>query len=187
MTRVTCDLTEPVTVRVRHTEQLGEEELGELKAMLTSVFGEERYTEEAWEHCLGGVHYLLRYGDQLVAHGALVPRDLRQGGKVLHGVYGESMATLKDWRRRGFGSVIVAMATAEIRRNYDIGVFAASKYEFYQRLGWQKWRGPTFVETEHGIEAKGPERGAVMFRLPDNSDVDPDADLTTLSRSGDDW
>jgi aminoglycoside 2'-N-acetyltransferase I len=185
--RAAAGLTEPVTVRVRHTEQLSEEELDELKAMLKAVFGTERYTDESWEHCLGGIHYLLRYGDRLVAHGALVPRYLRQGGRVLRGVYGESMATLNDWRNFGFGSAIVAMATAEIRRNYDIGVFAASRYGFYQRLGWDKWRGPTFVETEHGIEPKGPDRGAVMFRLPDHSTVDPDADLTTISRSGDDW
>ncbi|MFC8671086.1 GNAT family N-acetyltransferase [Streptomyces griseorubiginosus] len=185
--RVAPGLTEPVSVHVRHTEKLDEKELKELKGMLESVFGKERYTQESWEHCLGGIHYLLRYGDKLVAHGALVPRYLRQGDMELRGVYGESMATLSDWRNLGFGTAIVALATAEIRRNYDIGVFAGSRYGFYRRLGWDKWRGPTFVETARGIELKGPDRGAVMFWLPDHSIVDPDADLTTISRSGDDW
>ncbi|MET7477439.1 GNAT family N-acetyltransferase [Streptomyces sp. NPDC005648] len=179
-------LTEPVTVQVRHTEELSEKELHELRKMLVEVFG-ARYDDNAWDHCLGGIHYLLRYGDKLVAHGALVPRYMRQGDRVLRGMYGESMATLDDWCHRGFGSTIVAMATAEIRLNYDIGVFAASKYSFYERLGWDKWRGQTFVETEHGIEARGPDRGAVMFRLPRHSTVDPDGDLITNLRSGDPW
>ncbi|MEW2115280.1 GNAT family N-acetyltransferase [Streptomyces sp. NPDC005474] len=180
-------LTEPVTVHVRHTEQLSKQERHDLRTMLEKVFGRSRYTDESWEHCLGGVHYLLRYGDTLVAHGALVPRYLRQGDRVLRGVYGESMATLYDWRELGFGSIIVAMATANVRNNYDIGVFAASKYAFYERLGWEKWRGPTFIETEHGIEPRGPARGAVMFRLPKHSTIDPDAELVTDMRKGDPW
>ncbi|MBO1330799.1 GNAT family N-acetyltransferase [Streptomyces sp. VRA16 Mangrove soil] len=174
------------TVDVRRTDQLTPAELAELRAMLVECFG-PRYDERSWQHCLGGLHYLLRYEDRLVSHGALVPRRFRQGGQDLDGVYGESMATLPALRHRGLGSVVVSMATAEIRLHHTIGVFAAGKYEFYERLGWRKWRGPTYVETAQGPRPAAPARGAVMFRLPQHSTIDPDADLTTDWRDGDIW
>ncbi|MFF7732353.1 MULTISPECIES: GNAT family N-acetyltransferase [unclassified Streptomyces] len=173
------------TVEVRRTEELGKTGRSELRAMLQESF--PRYSQTSWEHCLGGLHYLLRYRGELVCHGALVQRYFRQGTRELNGVYGESMATIPKLRHRGLGSVVVAMATAEIRLHYDIGVFAASKYAFYERQGWQKWRGPTFVDDGPVTRPKAPDRGAVMFRLPANSTIDPDADLTTDMRSGDIW
>lgn len=174
------------TVDVRRTEHLTRAERTELRDMLVTSFG-ERYDETSWQHCLGGIHYLLRQENQLVSHGALVPRRFRQGDRVVEGVYGESMATLPALRHHGLGSVVVAMATAEIRLHHPIGVFAAGRYEFYERLGWRKWRGPTFVSTAQGPRPAAPARGAVMFRLPLHSDLDPDADLTTDWRDGDIW
>lgn len=174
-----------LAVEVRTTQELGEAGRAELRAMLELSF--PRYDGTSWDHCLGGVHYLVRYGGRLVCHGALVPRYFRQGSRTLNGVYGESMATVPDLRHRGLGSIVVAMATAEVRMHYDIGVFAASKYAFYERQGWQKWRGPTFVDDGPDTRPAAPDRGAVMFRLPENSTVSPDADLATDMRSGDIW
>ncbi|BBC38366.1 hypothetical protein SGFS_096600 [Streptomyces graminofaciens] len=175
-----------ITIETRTTEELGKGGRAELRTMLEGCFG-ERYGDTAWQHCLGGIHYLLRYRGELAAHGSLVPRWFKQGNVALRGMYGESMATVPHLRHRGLGSIVVAMATAEIRLHHEIGVFAASKYEFYERQGWQKWRGPTFVRTDEETLPAAPARGAVMFRLPVDSSVNPDADLTTDWRDGDIW
>lgn len=171
---------------VRHTDDLSPGELQELRHMLEQTFG-ERYDDAAWGHCLGGNHFFLRYGGRLVSHVSLVPRLFEQGGQQLRGVYGESMATVPELQGKGIGSIVAAMATADVLLHYEIGAFAASKYHFYERLGWRKWSGPTFVMTSAGREPAAPGRGAVMALLPVGSKVDPNGDLTTDWRNGDIW
>lgn len=173
-------------IDVRHTDELSPQEVDELRSMLVAVFG-PRYDDTAWEHCLGGIHFLLRYQGRLVSHGSLVPRRFVQAGRELNGVYGESMATVKELQGSGLGTVVAALATAHIRLHYEIGAFGASKYHFYERLGWRRWQGPTFVLTEDGPRPAAPDRGSVMALLPAGSTVDLAADLATDWRSGDIW
>jgi aminoglycoside 2'-N-acetyltransferase I len=173
-------------VDVRNTDDFSPAELREIREMLEEVFG-PRYDEQSWEHCLGGMHFLLRREGRLVAHGSLVPRRFVQGGRELNGVYGESMATVKDLQGSGLGTVVVALASAHVRLHYEIAAFGASKYHFYERLGWRRWQGPTFVLTEDGTRPASPERGSVMALIPADSAVDIGADLATSWRAGDIW
>ncbi|MEV7523853.1 GNAT family N-acetyltransferase [Streptomyces sp. NPDC091371] len=171
---------------VRHTDEMAAGELAELRDMLVDCFS-PRYDESAWAHCLGGTHYLLRHRGQLVSHGALIPRHFEQAGRELRGLYGESMATVPNLRGRGLGSIVLAAATADILMHHEIGVFAASKYHFYERLGWLKWPGETYVVAADGRRPAAPARGAVMYRLPPGSTIDPAGDLAADWRAGDIW
>jgi aminoglycoside 2'-N-acetyltransferase I len=173
-------------IEAKNTSEFSAQDLDELRSMLLGVFG-PRYDETAWEHCLGGIHFLLRYQGRLVSHGSLVPRRFVQAERELNGVYGESMATVKDLQGSGLGTVVAALATAHIRLHYEIGAFGASKYHFYERLGWRRWQGPTFVLTQDGRAPAAPDRGSVMALLPPDSTVDPAGDLATQWRSGDIW
>lgn len=171
---------------VRSTDQLTQVELRELRSMLEETFG-SRYDDVTWEHCLGGRHYLLRYQGRLVSHVSLVPRLFEQGDRSINGVYGESMATIPQLQGKGIGTIPAAVATADIRLNYELGAFSASKYHFYERLGWRKWAGQTFVLTKSGRRPAAPDRGAVMALLPEGTTIDPYLDLTTDWRAGDIW
>ena len=171
---------------IRHTGQLSVAELRELRDMLEETFG-PRYDQVAWEHCLGGTHFLLRYQGQLVSHVSLVRRLFEQDGRPIEGVYGESMATVPALQGKGLGSILAAMATADVLLHYELGAFAASKYHFYERLGWRKWAGKTFVVTDSGRRPAAPDRGAVMALLPPGTVIDPERDLTTDWRPGDIW
>lgn len=171
---------------VKRTDQLTAGELRELRSILEETFG-PRFDDVAWEHCLGGTHYFLRYQGELVSHVSFAPRLLWQDGRRLNGVYGESMVTVPRLQGRGIGTIVAAMATADVSLHYEIGAFASSKYRFYERLGWRKWEGPTFVLTESGRRPAAPDRGAVMALLPKGSAIDPRGDLTTDWREGDIW
>jgi GNAT superfamily N-acetyltransferase len=171
---------------IRPTERLTAAQLDELRHLLDETFG-PRFDNVAWEHCLGGTHFMLRYHGRLVSHVSLVPRLFEQGGRRINGVYGESMVTVPDLQGKGIGTIIAAMASADVLLHYELGAFAASKYHFYERLGWRKWAGPTFVLTESGRHPAAPERGAVMALIPPGSAVDAAHDLTTDWRPGDVW
>ena len=171
---------------VRPTNQLTTTQLSELRHLLEQTFG-PRYDEVAWQHCLGGTHFLLRYNGELVSHVSLVPRLFEQAGRRLNGVYGESMVTIPNLQGKGIGTIIAAMATADILLHYELGAFAASKYHFYERLGWRKWAGPTYVADESGRRPAAPDRGAVMALIPPGGGIDLSGDLTTDWRPGDIW
>lgn len=173
-------------IEICRTEELSDKVRAELRSMLEHTFG-PRYEDIAWHHCLGGTHFLLRYKGVLASHVSLVPRLLEQDGREYRGVYGESMATIPELQGKGIGSIVAAMATADILLHYEIGAFAASKYHFYERLGWRKWSGQTYVKSGTGKEPASPDRGAVMALLPEGSAIDPDGELVTDWREGDIW
>jgi hypothetical protein len=174
------------TVLARYSAELTGAELDELREFLGGVFG-PRYGDDAWQHCLGGTHFLLRYDDRLAAHMANVPRTFWQAERCLRGVYGESMATARHLQGRGLGTVVATLAAADAKLHYEIGALGASKYAFYERLGWRRWAGGTYVVDDGRRRPAAPATGSVLFLLPPGSEIDPSADLCTSWRPGDIW
>ena len=60
--------------------------------------------------------------------------------------------------------------------------------EFYERLGWRRWAGPTYVRTDAGLVRTAEDDGNVLVRLtPASPDLDLSAPLSCEWRSGDVW
>ena len=55
--------------------------------------GEERFTDEDWEHALGGVHFVLEVDGDIAAHASVVERELHTNGLDLTTGYVEAVAT----------------------------------------------------------------------------------------------
>jgi aminoglycoside 2'-N-acetyltransferase I len=79
-----------------------------------------------------------------------VERELRTGGLRLSTGYVEGVATLPVHRRRGFGTAIMERVGKHIDRTFQLGALGSGLLEFYQRLGWFVWQGPTSVRTDRG-------------------------------------
>jgi aminoglycoside 2'-N-acetyltransferase I len=58
-----------IDVRIAHTARLGESTRRAART-LDAAFG--GFPDTDWEHALGGLHALVRDGDDLVAHGSVV-------------------------------------------------------------------------------------------------------------------
>jgi aminoglycoside 2'-N-acetyltransferase I len=75
-----------------------------------------------------------------------------------------------------------------IREEYEFGVLSTGEHGFYARLGWQRWRGPSFVMTPTGREATPDDDGGLMVLCTDPSrPVDLDSELVASWREGDVW
>jgi aminoglycoside 2'-N-acetyltransferase I len=58
---------------------------------------------------------------------------------------------------------------------------------YYERLGWELWRGPLYVRAEAGL-LRSPNDGEVMIlRLPKTPDLDFDRSLSIEWREGEVW
>jgi aminoglycoside 2'-N-acetyltransferase I len=179
-----------VGLRRAATAELAPEELRNLRRLLDPAFGAGRFTEDDWRHTLGGLHVLAVLDGELVAHAAVVDRTLRAGGRPLRTGYVEGVATRPDRRRRGLAGLVMREAGAVIRRRHELGALSDGSGipGFYERLGWEHWRGPTFVDAAPDpLRTEDDDDGVMVLRTPATGDLDPTAPLVCDWRPGDPW
>lgn len=174
-----------VTLRRCHTAELGLEELAAARALMDVSFGD--FTDEDWDHALGGMHALAYDDGGLVAHGALVLRRLVQDGRSLRCGYVEAVATRPDARRRGHGDAVMEALEA-LAPAYDVLALSASGagVPLYEHRGWARWRGPTYVLSPDGPVRTPGEEGS-LFVLPAAFEPDLGGALACDWRGGDAW
>lgn len=174
---------------VAHTADLPPAGLDACRALLQSAFDD--WEEDDWEHCLGGLHVLVRDGAAVVAHAAVVMRRMVHGGRALRVGYVEGVAVAPDRKREGLGSRAMAAAERAVRGAYDLGALGSTDegLPFYTGRGWVPWRGPLAALTPDGVVATPDELGAVLvLPVPEAAvALDLDGALTCDWRDGDVW
>ncbi len=140
-------------LRLAHTADLSQEDLQAIRVLLEGAF-DEGFTDEDFEHALGGVHALVWEGPELIGHGSVVMRRLLHGGRALRTGYVEAVAVRADRRRHGHGTALMAALERVIRHAYELGALSASGEgaAFYAARGWRVWRGTASVIAPTGLE-----------------------------------
>ena len=87
----------------------------------------------------------------------VVERELRIEERPLRCGYVENVATAPALHGRGIGSVVMRRIGQIIADDFEIGSLATGSNHFYERLGWETWRGPCFAR-----------RGGELFRTADH-------------------
>ena len=174
-------------VRIVSSDELTREELQAVRLLLEEAF-EGGFSDDDWAHTVGGLHVLVHDGE-LVSHAAVVERPLAAGDRVLRAAYVEGVATAPAHRSRGHGSTAMrAVADIITTRGYELGVLSTGLHDFYSRLGWERWHGPTFVRTAAGLERTEEDDDSIMFlRIGPSADIDPALPLVCEWRPGDVW
>lgn len=182
-----------VTVELLHTARVPAGTLTAARRLLDDAFDDAfdgDFGDADWDHALGGLHALAWLGNELVGHGAVVPRRLLHRGRALRTGYVEAVAVAPDRRRRGIASAVMAEIEAVVRGAYDLGALSASDdgAALYTARGWVRWRGPTSVLTPTGSVGTPEDDGAVLV-LPGTVplELDLDESLTCDWRDGDPW
>ena len=176
-------------LRTATTAELTPEELAALRGMVFEAFG-GRFDEHDWEHTLGGVHVLVVEDGEPVAHGAVVARVLVARGRELQTGYVEGVATRADRRGAGLATAVMRAVGRVIRDGYELGALADGTRipGFYQRLGWETWRGPTFVAGPEGpVRTAEDDGGILVLRTPATAGLEPTGPLVCDWRAGDVW
>ena len=146
------------------------------------------FGDDDWDHARGGLHAVLVEGDAVLAHAAVVPRELRIDGSWQHCGYLEAVATDPALRRRGQGSQVVEALGDVIRDRDHLGVLSTGAHRFYAQLGWERWRGTTWVLEGDGAHRTADEDDGIMvLRTARSVDLPLDGELVCRARCGDDW
>jgi hypothetical protein len=88
----------------------------------------------------------------LISHGSLVERTLVCSGQTLRVGYVEAVTTMAAHRRTGHGATVMKHIVELIRERYALGALSTGTRAFYETLGWERWRGPTFADGPRGRE-----------------------------------
>ena len=105
-------------LRELSTAELTTAEVAAIREILASAFGndeEERFTEDDWLHGVGGTHFVVDIGGEIVGHASVVERDLHVGDRPLRTGYVEAVAVAPDRQGSGFGSLLLDRVTTFIR------------------------------------------------------------------------
>lgn len=187
-----------VDVRLVPTGALTTEELDDLRELCEIAFREREgprasrglgFTDEDWAHATGGMHALALERGRFVSHAAVVARELHAGGVAMRTGYVEAVATRPERQHRGFGTAAMEAAALHMREAYELGALDTSRHGFYERLGWERWLGPSSVRTGDGGSTPTPEEdGYVMIlRTPSTLALDLAAPISCEWRAGDVW
>lgn len=175
------------TARLVHTADLDSEaRLGTHQMLVEAYAG--RFTDTDWQHTLGGMHALIWRHGALIAHGAVVQRQLLHGGRALRCGYVEAVAVREDWRGQGLATAVLDACEQVVRGAYQLGALssAAISRRLYASRGWLPWRGPTSVLAPTGTVPTTDADGTV-FVLPVDIELDTTAELTCDWRDGAIW
>jgi aminoglycoside 2'-N-acetyltransferase I len=178
----------PLAARLVRTEALTTTDITAIRRVMDAAFDSD-FTEDDWLHALGGWHALIDDGDLIVAHGAVVPRTLYVSGQPVRAGYVEAVAVLPSRQRTGLGTAVMQALTDLTRHEFDLGALSTGEWSFYQRLGWERWQGATWVHTRDGrlMRTADEDEGIMVLRCAASHDLDLTADIVCEERPGDSW
>jgi len=179
--------TQVHTARLVHTADLDSETRQRVCQMVTDAFAGD-FTDNDWEHALGGMHALIWQHGAIIAHAAVVQRRLIYRGKALRCGYVEGVAVREDCRGQGLVHALMDGCEQVIRGAYQLGALSSSvrARSLYTARGWSPWRGPTSALTPTG-PTRTPGDDGTVFVLPVEIRLDTSAELMCDWRAGDVW
>ena len=175
------------------SDQLTPAEHAAIRALMDVAFAptpEDMFTDDDWQHALGGMHFVLAVQGEIVSHASVVERRLYAGVRELRTGYVEAVATLPARQGLGHGTrVMLAVGEHLVNAGFELGALGTGSQGFYERLGWQAWRGPLYVRRDESLERTPDDEGGVMVLLTPASppDLDLEDALICEWRPGDVW
>jgi aminoglycoside 2'-N-acetyltransferase I len=161
----------------------------ELTALCIAAFDEP--WDGYWESIGPGLHVVARDADgRIEGHAAIVDRVLYPADLVVPAAYVEAVAVLPERQHSGLGTQLMELINRRIDEHYQLGALGTGSQPFYARLGWEVWRGPTWIRNRDGsMQRSADEDGGIMVRRTPTTPpaLDLDSPIAVDWRPGEVW
>lgn len=175
-----------VEIRVVRHADLALDALAEIRALLVDAF-EGEFSDHDWDHTVGGWR-VLATDDGLVSHAAVVERVLDVGARRVRTGYVEGVGTAPSRQREGLGARVMRRVGDVLRAEFEMGALSTGRPSFYERLGWERWLGPTYVRHgERQVRTADEDGGVMVLRHGPSAGIDLGLPISCEARAGDDW
>lgn len=181
-------MTSSLTVSSARTEDLDEATKASIIQVCVEAHQEEDFKNLFSYIPSGGWHFLAYHNDQLVSHALVTKRWLQpEGQPLLKTAYVDAVATLPAYQGLGYGSTLMRELATEIDDEYQIACLETKRKIFYERLGWQLWRGPLAGRSDDELIPTPYQTGIMILRLSQTPALDLDKALSIECQSGRIW
>ncbi len=171
-------MAEAITITSARTEDLDADTRASIVQLCIAA-----HQEEDFKHLFSylpedGLHFLAHREGQLVSHAVVTTRWLQpEGLPLLKTAYVDAVATIPAYQGQGYGSALMRQL-AEGVGDYAIACLETERSSFYERLGWEVWRGPLAGRSEHGLIPTPDQTGVMILRLPQTPALNLDGGLS---------
>jgi aminoglycoside 2'-N-acetyltransferase I len=160
------------------TEELTAEQRAEVIDVCLAAHEHEAFRTLFTRFISGGRHFLGYEDDRLLTHAVVTTRWAQpEGSPELKTAYVDAVSTLPAAQGKGHGSTTMRRLAAEIG-DYELACLQTDEAGFYDRLGWELWRGPLAGRRDGGLVPTPEQRGVMVLRLPSTPPLDLDTQLT---------
>ena len=170
-------------------DALGRAVRTEIIALCESAYDED--FSRLFEQLPGSVHVLARNDrGALVSHAEFVPRWLQTAGQEMRTAYIEAVATAPGHQRQGLATAVLQRLVDVVAADltWDLAALSPSDSAFYERRGWELWRGPLAIRRDGHLEPSPDDEQVMIRRLPRTpATIDTRALLTAEWREGELW
>lgn len=158
----------------------------EILNLLKDAF-EGDFSEEDWQHSLGGVRLIGFMNEEIVAHGAVVPRAVRIDDVEEIIGYVEAIAVDPRFWRQGIGTALMEEITKICKSQYQFSMLSTGEKDFYRRFGWVDFKGESYVDLgEKVVRSEEEDEGLMYLGVGKYLNVSP-LKVVCKSRAGDAW
>jgi aminoglycoside 2'-N-acetyltransferase I len=184
----TARARDPLEIDTRRTSEL--DEIARADVVQLCI---EAHQEPDFENLFSylppeGLHVLARRGDKLVGHAVVTNRWLQpEGLPLLRTAYVDAVATSPATRGRGVGTAVMHRLAEAIGEDFDIACLETESVSFYERLGWEEWRGPLAGRSDDGLIPTPGQKGIMILRLRGTPELDLNLLLTIESHPARIW
>jgi len=106
---------------------------------------------------------------------------------LLETAYVDAVSTLPGGQGQGCASAVMNRLARDIDGPYMIACLETEIEKFYERLGWETWRGPLAGRSKQGLISTPDQLGIMILRLSQTPVLDLDTPLTIESDGGRIW
>lgn len=132
------------------------------------------------------IHVLATLDERLVGHACWATRWLQpEGHAPLRTAYVDAVAVDPAYQGRGIGTAVMRRLNADVQ-TYQLGGLSTDRISFYERTGWELWRGPTGIRGPDGVTLT-PDDAVMILRTQLSSPPDLHALLTAEPRPVNPW
>ncbi len=180
-------MNSPVSVLVAPTEALSDAERADIIAVCIDAHNEPQFIQLfAWVPT-GGLHIVAHREGRVLGHAMVTARRLQPAGlSELNTAYVDAVSVSPQHQGHGIGSTVMR-ALAQAITSYDIACLETDRPGFYERLGWQIWRGPKAGRGPDSLIMTPAEQTVMILKLDRTPALDLDVLLTIECQSGRIW
>jgi aminoglycoside 2'-N-acetyltransferase I len=178
----------PPTIKTLKTEELDADTRNAIIELCISAHQEESFRNLFIYVPSGGLHFLAYQGGQLVSHAMVTTRWLQpEGQPELRTAYVDAVSTLPSHQGQGHGSAVMRQLASTVDAEYVIACLETDRESFYERLGWETWRGHLAGRSEDGLVPTPEQTGIMILHLSQTPSLDLDSPLTIEYQGGRIW